>query len=177
MKKYKVVIDENNIPRICRIIGIYYKLNVINPNDRTILRKIELGTLCFSPSTKKFYYSSAKFNMPRKLYLRYQEMLPNNNRLEELEKMCIYPYDDIKDFLRDYNKYIEKIETEVAIEKYLLDKDIELISRRHQKLSYANQMLNSGKKIEELIIEPERKAITDEKPLEDSNSIEKKKIR
>jgi len=179
MKKLQVVIDENNKKRICRIIGVYYELVEIDPYDYTILHKIELGTLCFSPRTKKLYYISG-VDMPRKLYHRYQGQLPNNEKLSELERMGIYPYDDIRKFVTKYNDHVEKIETEIAIEEYMLDKDIELISRRHKKLSYANQMLINGKKIEELITGSEQEIIIDKETsstLQISNSTPKQKTR
>ena len=179
MKKIQVVIDENNISRICRIVGIYYELKEIDPYAYTILHKMELGTLCFSPRTKKLYYID-KVNLPHKIYSRYQNQLPTNEKLDELERMGIYPYDDIRIFVKNYNDRVEKAEIENAIEKYMLDKDMELISKRHKKLSCANQMLINGKKIEELFIESKQGAIVDKETsvtLQDSNSISKQKTR
>lgn len=179
MKKFQVLIDENNILRICRIIGVYYELVEVDPKAYTILHEIKLGTLCFSLRTKKLYYIS-KVDMPSILYHRYQGQLLDNEKLDELKRMGIYPYDDIRNFVTEYNDYIEKIETEIAIKEYMLDKDIELISRRHEKLSYANQMLTNGKKIEELITMPKQEVIIDKETsstLQISNSKLKQKTR
>ena len=175
MKKYKLVIDENGIPRMCKVIGVYYELIEDDPYAYTILHTISLGTLCFSTRTKKFYYIN-EVDMPRKLYSRFQGMLPNKERIDNLERMGIYQYDDVKILVSKWNDNVKKAETELEIEKYILDKDIEMISRRHKKLSCINEMLINGKKLEELIIGSNQKMLIDKENsvmIQDSKSKQK----
>ena len=178
MKKYSLVIDEDKIPRICEVIGVYYKLAVEDPLAYTRMNTIQLGSLCFSSHTKKFYYIGA-VSIPHKLYKRYHGERPSKEKLDELERLGIYPYNDIEKLVNKWNEYIEKTEAESKIEKYIADKDIEFLSNRHKQLSGINSLLVNGKKLEELVTNPDQKLLIDqnENLIKESPSTSKEKTR
>ena len=143
MNRYTIVFNENGMPSIGRIIGIYYyferEFSYLHENQ-----KIKLVSLVYLKRTKEIA-EIKHVNLPKRLLKRYDGQIASEKLLKELEEIGIHHMEDISKFVEKFNDYFEMKD----YEKYKNSNKKDYNEEMYQKMIKIDNLLNSPSLIEE----------------------------
>ncbi len=143
MNRYTIVFNENGMPSIGRIIGIYYyferEFSYLHENQ-----KIKLVSLVYLKRTKEIA-EIKHVNLPKRLLKRYDGQIASEKLLKELEEIGIHHMEEVSKFVEKFNDYFEMKD----YEKYKNSNKKDYNEEMYQKMIKIDNLLNSPSLIEE----------------------------
>ena len=143
MRKYITVFDDNKL-RLCNVLGVFYTIKY-DDVEYSLTERINLFTLCFCRKTKEIY-TIDYVDLPKRIYNRYQNEVLTDRKRQELEQIGIYPYQDIRELINQYNEYLDLVE----LKKYMSHNDISDNKSRYNELLAIQDKLSNITKMKKI---------------------------